>query len=153
MLRSWIAGGLICALLGACSGERPAHLGVRGGQLAPCPDRPNCVSSFAGDPEHYVAPLLFSAPAPEVMRRVKAALKKMDRVTLVEEKPNYIYAEFTSRVFRFVDDVEFYLDEKTGTLHFRSASRLGYSDLGVNRERIETIKRLLEATDRFPSTT
>ncbi len=78
-----------------------------------------------------------------MLARLKSAIEKMEGTKIVIEKDNYLYAEFTSKLFRFVDDVEFLLDDKTKTLHFRSASRLGRSDLGVNRKRIETIKSRL----------
>ncbi|QPJ63709.1 MAG: DUF1499 domain-containing protein [Candidatus Nitronauta litoralis] len=137
--------------LSACTGERPKDLGVQDGKLKNCPSSPNCVSTNATeDAEHSVKPLLFSADAKEVMGRVKRAVESQDRVRIITEKENYLYAEFESLVFRFVDDVEFYFDSQTGTLHVRSASRIGKSDLGVNRERVELIYSLLKKTDKKP---
>ena len=146
-------GLLLCStlFLSACSGERPKDLGVNDGQLKSCPESPNCISSFAQDDEHKINPLIFSAEPKEVMQRVRNIVNTMDRTTVVKESENYLHVEFTSFVFRFVDDVEFYLDAKTGTLHVRSASRLGKSDLGVNRERIESIFTQLKRTDNKPS--
>ncbi len=77
------------------------------------------------------------------LMRLKTVILKMSNARIVAEKENYLHAEFTSKVFRFVDDAEFLLDEKTKTLYFRSASRLGYGDFGVNRKRIEVIKSRL----------
>lgn len=129
----------------ACSGTRPDRLGPAEGRLAPCPESPNCVSSFAEDPEHRVEPLSFQGSPEKVMEAVHDILVRLDRVHIVTQKELYLYAEFTSFFFRFVDDVEFLIDPETRTLHFRSASRLGRSDLGVNRKRIESIRKTLAA--------
>jgi len=129
----------------ACSGTRPEGLGPAEGRLAPCPDTPNCVSSFAKDAEHRVEPLTFQGSPEKVRQAVLETLEQRDRVNLVTQKPHYLYAEFTSLIFRFVDDVEFLIDPESKTLHFRSASRIGRSDLGVNRERIESIRKTLAA--------
>lgn len=131
------------AILPACAGERPLDLGIFDGKLRGCPSSPNCVSSFAPDEKHQIASLKYSASKTEMLARLKSVIEKMEGVTVVIESDNYLYAEFTSKLFRFVDDVEFLLDDETKTLHFRSASRLGRSDLGVNRKRIETIKSRL----------
>lgn len=131
---------MLCSIL-ACSGTRPDHLGVTEQRLAPCPDSPNCVSSFAKDAEHRVEPMSFDGSPEQVMQALQKVLQQRDRVEVVTQKPLYLYAEFTSLVFRFVDDVEFLIDPATKTLHFRSASRIGRSDLGVNRERIESLRQ------------
>ena len=131
------------AILPACSGPRPQNLGVTDGTLLSCPASPNCVSSFAADSKHRIAPLKYSASKEQILLQLKAAVANMGGARVVSEEGNYLRAEFTSKLFRFVDDAEFLLDDETKTLHFRSASRLGYSDMGVNRRRIETIKSLL----------
>jgi len=138
-------GVLLCSLafLPACSGTRPDNLGIKDGKLLGCPASPNCVSSFAPDKKHHIDPFKYSASTERQLLRLKTLIAKMGNVRVVAEKDNYLYAEFTSKLFRFVDDAEFLLDDKTKTLYFRSASRLGYGDLGVNRKRIETIKSLL----------
>lgn len=128
------------ALLPACAGERPLNLGVFDGKLRGCPSSPNCVSSFAPDEKHKIASFRYSASKSEMRARLKSVLEKMEGTKIVIEKDNYLYAEFTSKLFRFVDDVEFLLDDETKSIHFRSASRLGRSDFGVNRKRIESIK-------------
>ena len=122
-------------LLAGCSGERPVT-GLVDGRLRPCPDTPNCVCSDAADEAHAIAPLQAD------LQTIFELLAGMERVTIVTHTDTYLYAEFTSRVFRFVDDVEFHADGR-GTVHVRSASRLGYSDMGVNRKRIETIRAAL----------
>ncbi len=74
------------------------------------------------------------------MSRLKKVILSKPRTSIIEEKPNYLRAEFTSRIFRFVDDVEFLFDDSLKYIHVRSASRIGRSDLGVNRKRIEEIR-------------
>jgi uncharacterized protein (DUF1499 family) len=122
------------------SGKRPAGLGVRNGLLSACPDKPNCVNSQAADPRHHIAPLAFSGKASEAMARLKTAVESLPRTKIISESPAYLHAESKSAVFGFIDDVEFYLDEPAQLIHVRSASRLGYSDFGVNRKRIETVR-------------
>jgi uncharacterized protein (DUF1499 family) len=73
--------------------------------------------------------------------RLLSIIQAMPRVTIITTEPEYIYAEFRSRLMSFVDDVEFYLDDAAKQIHFRSSSRLGRSDLGVNRQRMEEIRR------------
>ncbi|MGC2518638.1 MAG: DUF1499 domain-containing protein [Burkholderiales bacterium] len=139
---------LIGGQVGLFSGTRPDNLGVTDGRLAPSKRTPNCVSSQADratDPGHYIEPLRFSGSPASGRAALKAALKDMERVKIVNEAPNYLYAEFSSRLMGYVDDVEFYVDENAGVIHVRSASRLGIRDFGVNRERIETIRRRFNA--------
>lgn len=124
-----------------CSGGRPPSLGVTDGKLSPCPDSPNCVSSQSTDKKHHVEPLRYQDTLAEARDRLVSILHSMGRTTVVTVQENYIHAEFTSRLFRFVDDVEFCFDDDHKTIHLRSASRTGYSDLGVNRKRIERIRQ------------
>ncbi len=127
----------------------PGGLGVTNGNLLPCPNSPNCVSSQTVDEARYVNPLRYEGTLGEARDRVLSLLGSMERVRIVIAEENYIRAEFTSALFRFVDDVEFYLDGDGKTIHVKSASRIGYSDLGVNRRRVETIrKKFLEMTPR-----
>jgi len=141
---------LLCAGLcvAACSAARPDTLGLKDGRLAPCPSSPNCVSSQSppGDHTHFAEPLGFTGTAAEARRRLLAVLETMPRVKIVQADERYIRAEFTSAIFRFVDDVEFLVDEPGNVIHVRSASRVGYSDLGVNRKRVDKIRRLFEAS-------
>jgi uncharacterized protein (DUF1499 family) len=136
---------LICSLafLPACSGARPVNLGVNDGKLLDCPSSPNCVSSFASDDKHQIDPLKFSGSNQYQIKILKTIINGFENASIISESENYIHAEFSSNLFKFVDDVEFFLDEKNKTLHFRSASRKGYGDFGVNRKRIETIKSKL----------
>ena len=123
--------------LTACAGEPPQNIGVRDGRLSPCPESPNCVSSFESDEEHSIAAL--DATLAQIQRVVLA----LDEANIVEQSSDYMYVEFTSRLMGYVDDVEFLYDSASNQTHVRSASRLGYSDLGANRKRIEAIRAQL----------
>ncbi len=129
----------------ACSGSKPI-LGVDKGSLEPCPDSPNCVSSQAKDESQRIDAISFDGSYQTAHSKLLNELGNMERVQIITEEDRYIRAEFTSRLFRFVDDVEFYFvdsSNKSTLIHVRSASRLGYSDLGVNRDRIEAIRNAL----------
>jgi uncharacterized protein (DUF1499 family) len=114
--------------------------------LSPCPSSPNCVSTLAPpeDSRHAIAPYPYRKSQVDVKEVLKATVAGLPRTKLVEEEEAYLHYEFTSRLLRFVDDVEFLLDDATKTIHFRSASRVGYGDFGVNRDRMETIRLLLK---------
>jgi uncharacterized protein (DUF1499 family) len=128
------------------SWKRPANLGVTNGRLAPCKRTPNCVSSQADpqDREHYITPISFRGTMDELRR----AVQSMARATLINAERNYLYAEFRTRVMRYVDDVELYYDERAGLVQLRSASRLGRRDFGVNRKRIEELRSRLRTITR-----
>lgn len=129
-----ISGGTMFA------GKRPTNLGVNSGKLAPCPDSPNCVSSQNSDDLHKISPLTYTFSKPEAISRLRTVILDLPRTKIITETEDYIYAEFTTSLMKFVDDVEFYLDDAKKIIHVRSASRLGQSDMGVNRNRIETIR-------------
>jgi uncharacterized protein (DUF1499 family) len=116
----------------------PRDLGVHGGRLAPCPNRPNCVNSQAEAGEHAIEPLRFKGPAAAAKEVLKARLRRHRRVRLMEENGDYLRYEFVSLVARFVDDVEFLFVPAEQIIHVRS--RVGYSDLGANRRRLERIR-------------
>lgn len=129
-------------VLTGCTGTMP-ELGVENGKLKQCPHTPNCVNSQSQDKKHFIEPILITATPLEAQNYIIRSLHelKVSKVIVVEE--NYIRAEFVSKIFRFVDDVEFYFpdsERKELLIHLRSASRVGYSDLGVNRKRIENIR-------------
>ena len=134
--------------MGLFSGSRPDNLGVHEGRLAPPKRTPNCVSSQAdkdADAQHYIAPLRYAGDAHSAWTALRQVVEAMPRVKVVKAEQGYLYVEFTSRLMRYVDDVEFYLDEKAGVVEVRSASRLGRRDYGVNRARIESIRAQLSA--------
>jgi uncharacterized protein (DUF1499 family) len=113
-------------------------------QLAPCPARPNCVSTQASDEGHAIAPFRYRKSRAEAREALKEVIRALPRTKLVEEDESYLHYEFTSLLIRFVDDVEFLFDDEAKTIHFRSASRTGYGDLGVNRKRMEQVRVLVE---------
>jgi uncharacterized protein (DUF1499 family) len=124
--------------------RRPGNLGVKDGKLATCPAAPNCVSSQAEDAEHRAEPLRFQGEPAQAWKRLRDVLATLPRVDVVTAEDRYLHAEFTSLLFRFVDDVEFVLDPENRVIHFRSASRAGYSDMGANRARMEAIRTAWE---------
>ncbi|NEO28951.1 MAG: DUF1499 domain-containing protein [Symploca sp. SIO3C6] len=126
------------------AGRRPTNLGIQSsGQLAPCPNSPNCVNSKAQDSQHGIEPLNYKSTPSEAMANLKKVIESMEGAKIIEETDNYLYAEYKSKLMGFVDDVEFLLDASTNTIQVRSASRLGKSDLGANRQRIEAIRAKL----------
>ena len=124
-------------LLANCSGTKPILIG----QFPPCPDKPNCVSSKSSLSFHKIAPLTYEGNSKNAREKLLGIINSMPRTQISMDNENFIHVEFTSKIFRFVDDVEFYF-ESPGTIHFRSASRVGHSDMGVNRDRMEEIRSL-----------
>jgi len=124
------------------SWKRPDNLGVKDGRLAPPKSSPNSVSSQAdpADAEHYVAPLPFKGDAAAAMAAVRKAVEGMEGSTVIRQDGGYLYAEYRTKLMRFVDDVEFSFDDKAGLIHVRSTSRLGRRDFGVNRARVEALR-------------
>ncbi len=124
-----------------CAGTTPDNLGVQNGRLLTCPDSPNCVNSQspAEDGRHAIAPLTYTATPQQAHDALLALLNDWPRVTLIDQRDDYIRCEFASALMGFVDDVEFYFSAP-GRIDVRSASRLGHSDLGVNRKRIEALR-------------
>jgi uncharacterized protein (DUF1499 family) len=135
-------------LIIGCVGRQPANLGVREGKLASSPSSPNCVSSQSTDNEHAVEPLSYSSSTPEAMASLGKIILQMKRAKIVTETNTYLHAECASALWRFVDDVEFSVDDHAMLIQVRSASRLGYSDFGVNRKRVEAIRAAWHASGK-----
>jgi uncharacterized protein (DUF1499 family) len=133
---------IYCVLGVILNGCGKPSIGVKDGRLMPCPGSPNCVSSYETHASHYTEPLNYSGSLANARKEVLSILHAMPDAKVVVSQDDYIHAEFRSKIFRFVDDVEFYFAEASPIIHVRSASRLGYSDLGVNRERMEKIRKL-----------
>ena len=127
----------------SCAGKRPTNLGVSEGALAPCPSSPNCVSSDARDTGHRVSPLRLAVPPAEAWQAVREVVAELPRTRVVTDSGDYLHAECRSAVFGFVDDLELQLRPTENLIAVRSASRLGYSDLGVNRRRVEGLRASL----------
>lgn len=138
MSRHWLL--CLAVMMVGCSGSRPSAIGATAGRLAACPDSPNCVSSQSGDRRHAIDPIRFEGTAEKARERLIEAVSGMKRARIVVAEERYLRAEFTSALFRFVDDAEFLLDDGTKTIHVRSASRVGRSDFGVNRKRVEELR-------------
>jgi uncharacterized protein (DUF1499 family) len=127
----------------SCAGTRPDNLGIKESKLAACPSTPNCVSSDAAD-EHAVAPFALAQPAGDAWRAARSAVAALPRTTIIALTDDYLRAECRSLVFGFVDDLELHLRPAENAIAVRSASRLGRSDLGVNRRRVERLRRSLQ---------
>lgn len=127
------------AMLSFQSSE-PSRPGYANGKLQPCPESPNCVSSEATDDEHRMEPIAFAGDAQHAKTRLKRVIESnFSRWKLAEESDQHLRYEFRSFIFRFTDDVDFLIDEEASVIRFRSAARVGHSDLGVNRNRMKKI--------------
>lgn len=138
----------VVLMLGACAGEQTPPRPTAPDRLAACPSAPNCVSSLASDADHHVAPLAYRGDPAAAMRRLRTAIAAMPRATVVAASDRALRAEFRSRLLRFVDDVDCVADPAASVIQIRSASRVGYSDLGANRQRVEAIRSAFETTPR-----
>ena len=125
-------------ILSGCS--KPSNIQISYDTLTPCPDSPNCVSSLEETPRHKVDPFQIHSSGKESLNVLKKIIKSMQRTEILWERGNSLYAVFRTRL-GFIDDVQFLADEKAGIIHVRSASRIGYWDLGANRKRIENIRK------------
>lgn len=133
--------GLILMVTG-CSGTRP-ELGIINGQLRPCPPSPNCVSSSSENDDQYTQAFYFAGSSLHAWQALTGIIRDMKHAEIISQTSTYLHIEFTSSIFRFVDDVEFLLDPKALKIEVRSASRLGHYDFGVNRKRMKKIQKRL----------
>ena len=149
-----LAAGLVVAgRLGYLRGTQPTDLGVRDGRLKPPSDTENSVTSQAAlypdhPQRHYaaIAPIeLQGGDGPATMARIREVVEAMPGAALVEARPDYLYAQFTTKLMNFVDDTEFWFDPGDRVIHVRSASRIGRRDMGVNRVRVEAVREALKA--------
>ena len=143
-----ISAGLLTIL--SCASNPPKEQLVDG-KLRACSSSPNCVSSESDNASSRVEPLTFQSPPEKAWGDLKETIRQMGG-KIQEEHDGYLWVTFTSRVFRFVDDVEFRMVSAEGVIHVRSGSRVGYSDLGVNRKRVEKLRTLFnQKKDSVPS--
>ena len=133
---------LIAGLLTSGCSSSPVTGGVKDGNLTDCPSSPNCVSTEAEDEDHQFVPLTFSGSPEQAKKKLMEAINDYPDTNIVVVKDNYIHAEFTTSLMGFVDDCEFLVGD--GNIQLRSASRVGYSDTGKNRSRMEEIKQAFE---------
>lgn len=131
----------VVSLLG-CAGTRPSDLGISSGSLAPCPSSPNCVSSAASG-DHAIDGFQLTGSPAEAWPAIREEVAKLPGTEVISETENYLHAESTSSLMRYVDDLELHL-QADGTVAVRSASRVGHSDMGVNRERVEQLRAALK---------
>jgi uncharacterized protein (DUF1499 family) len=115
-------------------------------RMSPCPSSPNCVSTLADpmDKEHYISPYEYDVSRQEAYDALLSYLKSEKGVQIVENKDSYIHAVFTTKIMRFKDDVEFHFPEGSQRVDLKSASRIGYGDMGKNRKRMEEIREILK---------
>ena len=139
---------ILAGQFGMLKGKRPNRIGISEGKLtAPKTGSWNSVASqHQAGQEHDIAGIKYIGPVDQAMTRLKEILAKDSSITIVETTQTYLYARAQTKLFKFVDDVEFLIDESTHIIHVRSASRLGRKDFGVNRARIEAIRRGFEST-------
>lgn len=123
--------------------KEPSWLGVHDGKLAPCSSKPNCVSSQSDHSEHTIAPLNVSG-IDHPLKKIKSIVLTIPKTQVVSEHENYLHVTFRSKHFSFIDDTEFYYDKDREVVHVRSGARVGYSDLGVNRKRVEWIRTQIQ---------
>jgi len=134
---SLVFAGILISVIG---GKGPV-LGIEDNRLKPCPRSPNCVSSYQKNGSHYVEPLYFKGKKEDALKTLLSVIKSMKRMKIILSDVHYIHAECKSLFFKFVDDIEFYFDKSDRVIHIRSASRIGYSDLGANKKRVEAIRQ------------
>jgi uncharacterized protein (DUF1499 family) len=151
-----LLGGSLAVLLGAqfglLRGAAPEDLGVRDGRLKRPSKTPNSVSSQADLwPDHprrhqaRIAPLALRGDGPATMAQLQAICAAMPGAHVVTQQPDYLYVQFETRLMKFVDDLELWLDPAQQVVQVRSASRIGHGDRGVNRARVEAIRARLQA--------
>lgn len=133
----------VCAAITACSGTRPAYLGMERSALTLCPSTPNCVSSLPDEENEHAIPAIPFKDQSRIHTALVDTLSKDASAKVIVNTPDYVYAEYTSSLMKYVDDVEFLFSPSEKVVHVRSASRVGRSDFGVNRDRIEQLRSQL----------
>jgi len=145
-LRTFINGAVLLIVsmsLISCAGKRPPNLGISSTGLAVCPSSPNCVSSDASDSVHAIPPFQLEISTTEAWPQVQDAVSALSGTQIVKATDVYLHAECKSSLLGFVDDLELQLRPSEGLITIRSASRVGFSDLGVNRRRVERLRAAL----------
>jgi uncharacterized protein (DUF1499 family) len=127
----------------SCAGKRPSNLGVIDSGLSPCPASPNCVSSDARDKPHMIPAFQLDVSPTEGWQVARKTVLQLPRTRIVNEASDYLHAECQSAILGFVDDLELHLRPAEKIIAVRSASRLGHSDFGVNRSRVENLRGML----------
>ena len=148
-----VAGGIAAGQFGFLKGTPPTDLGVRDGRLKALSNTDNSVSSQAGlYPDHpqraysSIAPLSLNGDGLATIAKIKAIVQTTTGAAVVKSEPDYLYAQYTTPLMKYVDDVEFWFDPANSVVQVRSASRIGKSDLGANRKRVEALRAALAAS-------
>ena len=126
--------------------QRSVTVGPEDGRLRPCPDSPNCVSSQETSAEHAIEPLRFEGDPDAAFAALVELVRAFPRAEVVTVEGGYLHAVVRTPVLRFADDLELLLDRDARTIHVRSASRVGRSDLGANRARVEALRERWRAS-------
>ncbi len=147
-IRFWIFTCLFLYLMIGCSNANE-NAPMKSKRLSPCPESPNCVSSLTKDEAHAINPLTYTGYSLDAFARFKKILLDMPDTRLVTGNEDYIHVEFRTRFLGFVDDVEAQLNTSDNTIEIRSASRTGYWDFGVNKKRVESIRKRFSGSDEF----
>lgn len=140
-MKKWMILMVSMMMFFSCAGQRPTNIGIENNRLAACPDKKNCVNSQSTEQKFFIEPFKYTGSKEAAFKKLKNSIESLERFSMVEESENYLHYECTSAIMRFVDDLEFYFSEDK-VIHVRSASRLGYSDFGVNRKRVEKLRKL-----------
>ena len=120
--------------------SKPETVGLRDNSLQNCGSKPNCVCSLQNDSAHGIAPFQIRENVNSSMEKLSKIIRSMNGARIIFSREDYLYAEFKTSFFGFIDDVEFHVNKSANRIEVRSASRLGYSDLGLNRSRVESIR-------------
>ncbi|BAU66421.1 hypothetical protein STA3757_38250 [Stanieria sp. NIES-3757] len=150
MSRLWsIILGIFITIISSLVFSQPtwavfSSLGLKDGFLSPCPKTPNCVVSQNADQSHQISPISYHSDLDKARETLLKVLTVVPRTEVIEQTDNYLHALSKSRIFKFIDDVEFYFPSDEQVIHIRSASRVGESDLGVNRRRLEQIRLAMQ---------
>jgi len=136
---------LILFIVSGCSGKRPDAIGMGSSGLKGCPKSPNCVSSEAKDEQHAIESFRLKGDPNVSWPLIQNEIVAMPGGVIVTATANYIHVECKSRIFRFIDDLELYFNSSNGIISIRSASRIGYSDFGANRRRVDLLRSELRA--------
>jgi uncharacterized protein (DUF1499 family) len=139
-MRAFITLFFVCCFtVSGCATSGRVRSGVSGGKLLDCPNAPKCVSTQSKDERHRMEPISFSGRVQDAQSTIISIIKGMKNSEIITVSEDYVYAQFRSSVFRFIDDVEFYFNAQKKLIHFRSSARFGYYDWKVNRKRMEYV--------------
>jgi uncharacterized protein (DUF1499 family) len=147
ILNILIGAMILITILWGCTGNRTERHDNKKSAFLDCPDTPNCVSSLATNPKYRVEPFKLKKDPETSWDMVQKTVGSLPRTKIISADNSDIHAECSSMIFRFVDDLMLHLNPSKDIIHIRSASRIGYFDLGVNRDRVENLRKKLQQKD------